>query len=76
MKQCSSCGSDCGGTKQTGCLYGTIGKYAHKAINVGKYWLESGWYTQEDLYELVDRMKLLNKQASDSMQQVEEKNRG
>jgi hypothetical protein len=48
--------------------------YEYKTLSTGKYWLEQGWYTAEQLQKIIDIHNRMNEQLRKSMQPTKEKN--
>ena len=45
-------------------------EYTRKVIGTARYWLEEGWYTVNQLQELIDASKRMNQQLNKSMDEV------
>lgn len=43
-------------------------EYTYTTISTAKFWLESGWYTPEDLQRIIDFNKAQQKQLRESME--------
>ena len=48
----------------------------YKTFSTGKYWLEQGWYTAEQLKKIIDTHNRANEYLRKSMQPIKEKNGG
>ena len=45
----------------------------YKTFKTGKYWLEQGWYTAEQLQKIIDTHNRMNEHLRKSMQPIKEK---
>ena len=45
----------------------------YKTFSAGKYWLEQGWYTAEQLQKIIDTHNRMNEHLRKSMQHIKEK---
>jgi hypothetical protein len=52
----------------------TVAEYTtNNTYNTGKYWLEQGWYTAEQLQKIIDTHIRANEYLRNSMQPIKEK---